>query len=110
VAAEAAALTQRVTAGQTTTGLTSSSPSAAYGSPVTFTATVQVLAPAAGTATGKVTFRNGTTFLARVTLTGGVARLTTAALPRGALTITAAYAGDANFLASSAPTVAQEIR
>jgi hypothetical protein len=110
VASPAVTLSLRVNAGQTTTALTSSSPSVAVGSAVTFTATVQVVAPAAGTPTGLVTFRRGTTTLARVALNNGVARFTTTALPRGAQTISAVYAGDTNFLTSTAPSIIQDVR
>ena len=73
---------------------------------MTFTATVAVASPGAGTPTGTVTFKDGTTTLGTGTLstTGGVttATFTTAdARPLGSHSITAVYGGGTNDLAST---------
>jgi len=63
---------------------------------------VTVVAPGSGTATGAVTFRDGGTSIGTGALDGsGVATLTTTQLATGNHTITADYAGDTNFSASS---------
>jgi alpha-tubulin suppressor-like RCC1 family protein len=90
-----AAVSVSVAKRTSTTTLTASKNPAALGTAVTLTATV-------GTgATGNVVFKNGTATIATVALTNGVA--TTAFTPSvaGTLPITAAYAGDANFNAST---------
>ncbi|HVB08780.1 MAG TPA: Ig-like domain-containing protein [Bacillota bacterium] len=78
----------------------------ALGQPVTFTATVTVTAPGAGTPTGSVTFADGATTLgtAALSTTNGTtaATLTTSKLPAGPQTITATYGGDTDFTGSSA--------
>ena len=76
---------------------------------VTFTATVAVVAPGAGTPTGTVTFTDGSTTLGTASLSAsGTASLTTAQLPAGPQTITASYAGNTDLLGSSA-TLTQRV-
>ena len=95
----------------TTTSLTSSPNPSKVGQSVTFTATVTVVAPGAGTATGTVTFKDGATPLGTGTLNGaGVATFATAALSVGHHTITAVYGGDASFNASTSNTVDQVVQ
>ncbi len=79
--------------------VTSSTTSAVFGQPVTFTATVVAVNPADGTPTGTVTFQEGSTTLASsITLdTNGQATFTTLTLAVGSNTITAVYSGDLNF-------------
>ena len=77
---------------------------------MTFTATVTIVAPGAGTATGTVTFMDGATTLGTGTLSGGVATFTTATLSVGNHNITAVYGGDASFNASTSNTVDQEVQ
>ena len=79
--------------------VTSSTTSAVFGQPVTFTATVVAVNPADGTPTGTVTFQEGSTTLASsITLdTNGQATFTTSTLAVGSNTITAVYSGDLNF-------------
>ena len=77
---------------------------------MTFTATVTVQAPGAGTATGTVTFMDGATTVGTGTLTGGVAAFTTAALAVGHHNVTAVYGGDASFNASTSNTLDQEVQ
>src|ERR1700722_14909553 len=91
----------------TKTTITSSSPSATYDSPVTFTVHVS-----AGTAIpdGSVTFldRSNGTFLDTTALTDGEAPFTTAALAVGARPIVAEYSGSTSYAPSksAATTVA----
>ena len=99
---ESAPLTQTVNRAQTTTALTSSVTPSVFGQPVTFEATVSVVAPGAGTPTGTITFKaNGTPIGTSVLNGSGVASFTTSALAVGSHSITAAYEGDANFADSS---------
>ncbi|MDR3437253.1 Ig-like domain repeat protein [Telmatospirillum sp.] len=75
----------------TTTSLSPSATTPAYGASVTLTATV-----AGGSSpSGAVTFMNGATTLGTGTISGTTATLTTASLPAGANSLTAVYAGDA---------------
>ncbi|HLK62359.1 MAG TPA: Ig-like domain-containing protein [Bryobacteraceae bacterium] len=81
-----------------TTALTASLPNPVpSGQPLTLTATVTP-----STATGIVQFFDNGNNLGSVTLVNGVASITTSTLASGNHIITAAYAGDANFNASSA--------
>jgi hypothetical protein len=105
------ALTQVVNPA-TTTALTSSANPSVSGQNVTFTATV---APTSGTGTptGTVTFLDGTTTLGTGTLNGsGVATFATTSttpLSVGTHSITARYAGDANFGSSTSSAVSQVV-
>ena len=90
----------------TSTSLGSAANPAAFGQPVTFTATVS---SASGTPTGKVTFMNGSEILHTATLAGSVASYVTAKLPVGTASITAAYAGNAKFAGSTSAALAQEV-
>ncbi len=98
--------TGTLSVGLSTTSMTVSSipnPSA-YGSPVTFTARVT---PSA--ATGTVTFMDGATTLGTGTLSGGTATFGTSALALGSHSITAAYAGNANFGPSTSSALTQTV-
>jgi hypothetical protein len=88
----------------TTTGLSASSNSINIGQPVTFTATVTSTfgTPPNGEL---VTFKKGTKILGTGSLTSGVATFTTSALPLGANAVTASYAGDGTFAASTSAAV-----
>ena len=92
-------------AASTTTVSASPSP-ATSGAPVTLTITVS---SSAGTPTGSVTCLDGTTSLGTVTLSSGVATLSTSTLATGAHAITCAYAGSANFSASTSATLTETI-
>lgn len=81
------------------TTLTSSANPSTFGQPVTFTAAVT---STGGTPTGNVTFNSDGNPLSTAALVGGQATMTTSALPTGNHTISAYYAGDPNFLTSSA--------
>ncbi|HMC72352.1 MAG TPA: Ig-like domain-containing protein, partial [Mycobacteriales bacterium] len=98
---------QTVDKAATQTVVTSSANPAAYGSPVTFTATVSA---GAVPPNGIVTFKNGRTTLGSVSLDpSGQATLTTSALTQASNSITASYAGSTNFLASTSPPFTQSL-
>lgn len=102
-------LAQTVNKAVTSTAVSSSLNPSTYGQSVTFTATVQ---PASGSSpTGTVTFLDGTTQLGTGNLSGGSAQFTTAgtALIAGAHSITARYAGDANFAGSTSAVLMQTV-
>jgi hypothetical protein len=84
-----------------------------WGQMVTLTATVDVVAPGAGTATGTVEFFNGTVSLGQTALTvvegKAMASLSTTALAVGSHAIAATYAGDGNFEGSASPSLAQSV-
>jgi len=95
------ALSQVVAQGNTVTTVSGSPNPASLGQPITFTATVSAVAPAAGTPSTTVTFFDGATPIGSGMLAGGQASFTTSALSVGAHSITAVYSGDANFLGST---------
>jgi hypothetical protein len=89
-----------------TTALSASTKAITVGASVKFTATVT--GPSGNTTipTGTVTFMDGTTALGPGTLSSaGVATYTTTTLPTGSDSITAVYAGDANFNGSTSAAV-----
>jgi Ca2+-binding RTX toxin-like protein len=100
-----AALTFKVSQDTMTTTVSAAPTASVYGQSVTFTATVAVSSPGAGTPTGTVTFKNGTTTLGTGTLstTKGVttATFSTSTLALGSYSITAVYAGDTDDLTST---------
>ena len=86
----------------TTTSLSSSANPSNFNQAVTFTATVSAVAPGAGAPTGTVTFSEGGSSIGTATLDStGAASFTTSSLAAGTHAITASYAGDANFNAST---------
>lgn len=100
------ALVQFVHASGSTTALGSSPNPSNAGQPVTFTATVAAAPPGSGTPTGMVTFQDGNTVLAQVPLNSSrVASFSTSGLALGSHTVTAVYASDTTFAASSRSTV-----
>ena len=103
-ASTAASVQVVVSAPKTTTTitLTATPSSSTYGQAVTLTATLSPFSAGSSTTNGEsVSFSNGSTALGTGTLASGVATLTTSTLPAGSNSITASYAGDANFAASS---------
>ncbi|SDF67069.1 beta strand repeat-containing protein [Terriglobus roseus] len=88
--------------------LAASPTSAPIGVPVTLTASLTPNAAGALTTNGKtVTFSSGSTSLGTETLNNGVAILSLTSLPLGSNSITANFAGDADFAAvTSSPVVA----
>ena len=92
-----------VNKGTPTIALVSSASSVTAGTSLTFTAT---LAGAGAKPTGSVTFFNGATSLGSGTINAsGVATYSTKTLPTGKATITAKYAGDANYLTATSSAV-----
>lgn len=69
--------------------------------PVTFTATVSVVAPGSGAPTGVVQFFDGGTLLGSAPLVAGTAALTTNGLIAGSHAISATYCGDGSFTTST---------
>lgn len=96
----------------TTTTLTTSAASTVTGQSVTFTATVAVVAPGAGTPTGNVIFRDSTTgvVLGTSALVGNRATLTTSALSAGTYRVVAEYQGDGQFVTSASTAVVQTVK
>lgn len=90
----------------TTTVLVSSVNPSAPGQAVTFTATVTSggITPA-----GTVSFNDGGAAIGSATLAGGIATLTTSALTAGTHTITAVYAGNGTFKASTSAALLQAV-
>jgi len=106
VGSTSAALTQTVNKAATHTTVTSSANPASYHQTITFTATVSSF----GVPAGSVTFKDGATVLGTRTLNAaGVATISTNALAIGNHSITAVYAGNADFLASTSPARSQTI-
>jgi len=116
------AVTFTITPAQTSLTLSASPPSAPTGSSVTFTATLTSAAFAgalgANFPTGSILFSNGNTQLGPAALVGtaitpsgisSIATFTTSALPSGTNSITAQYAGDVNYSASSSSPVSVSI-
>ena len=93
---------QTVNKASTATTLSSSANPSTINQSVTFTATVNVVAPGAGTPTGSVTFNDGSNALATVPLSSnGTATFTTSTLTVNSHSITAVYSGDASFNGST---------
>jgi MYXO-CTERM domain-containing protein len=105
----AAAITQTVNAASTTTAVTPSSNPSQFGSAVTFTATVNVVSPGAGTPSGTVSFLDGETVLGSASISGGSAVFSTSALSVGSHSIKAAYAGGGGYAASTSATLTQVV-
>jgi hypothetical protein len=94
--------TANITAASTLNAITSSLNPASPGSNITFTATLSVVSPGAGTPTGNVIFKDGATAFGTNALNGSaVAAFSTTLLSHGSHTITAGYAGDGNFFGST---------
>jgi hypothetical protein len=103
-------LKQNVNQAKSKTTLSSSVNPSVFGQVVTFTATVTAVAPGSGTPSGTVNFMDGTTVIASGTLDStGTATFTTSTLSVGTHAIKAAYAGDADFAASTSNTVKQKV-
>src|SRR5207244_9006304 len=93
---------QVVNKASTSTALTSSTNTSVFGQAVTFTATISVTAPGAGTPSGTVQFQidgGNVGSPVNVRTTGGVATasFSIATLAVGSHTVTARYSGDDNF-------------
>jgi len=102
----AAPKTQQVDKAGTTTALTDAPAPTVSGQAVTFTATVDVVAPGAGSPTGGVQFNvDGQPYGTAVPLSGDTATLTISNLSTGNHDIDATYNGDDDFASSSSATV-----
>jgi fibronectin-binding autotransporter adhesin len=105
-----AALSQTVNPATSTTTLESSPNPAAFGEEITFTITVQPLAPGVGIPTGTVVLLEGDQVLGTATIdANGQATFMLNALAVGTHVLTASYAGDGNFAASLSAELVQEI-
>jgi hypothetical protein len=106
-------LTQTISSADTTTALQSGTNPSVATQPVTFTATVTVASPGAGTPTGTADFKNGTAAIAGCTgqpvAVDGTATCTTSALPVGTDSVTAVYNGDGTFNSSTSSAVSQVV-
>ena len=105
-AGSSASCSETVTALPSTSVLSVTPTSSAYGSPVKLTATVSP-GNALGTTTpsGTVTFYNGGSSVGTATLANGVASLTLSTLPGGNDSLTCTYSGSSVYAASSCNTV-----
>jgi hypothetical protein len=107
---DAAPVTQTVKPAATSTTLDSSVDPSVYGQPVTFTATVAVAAPGAGTPTGSVQFDvDGTPYGVAVPMTGTTASLTISSLGTGNHDVTATYIGNDDFAPSTSTGLTQGV-
>jgi hypothetical protein len=68
VTSTSSSVREKINKASTTTTLSSSVNPSSFGQPVTFTATIGVVAPGAGTPTGTVTFKDGSKMLGTATL------------------------------------------
>src|SRR2546422_1973861 len=111
-ASTSAALTQTVNKASTATTLTSSVNPSVFGQSVTFTATVTVTAPGAGSPTGTVNFVDGATNIGSCSLPAAApfsCTFSTSALSVATHSITATYVGDGNFNTSTSAAVSQVV-
>ena len=92
-------LTETITKAATSIVLTSSPYASRYGQPVAFYAAVK--SATSGTPAGTVTFKDGSTVMGTGTLSLGHAKFTTLKLTVGTHSLTAVYAGNANFAGST---------
>lgn len=103
-------LAQTVNKASTATTLSSSANPSTLNQSVTFTATVGVTAPGAGTPTGSVTFNDGSNALTTVPLnSNGTATFTTSTLAVNSHSVTAVYSGDSSFNGSTG-TLTQNVQ
>jgi large repetitive protein len=104
-------LAHQVNQAATSTTVVSSDLSTDPGESVTFTATVTVTAPGAGTPTGQVRFFDGANQIgSNSALNGsGVATLSTTSLASGSHSITAVYLGSTNFAGSTSSDITQVV-
>jgi hypothetical protein len=104
----AATITEAVNVIGTTTSVVSSLNPSAFGSAVTFTATVTPASNAGPGPSGTITFTDGSTTLGTATLTASghnsVASLTVSSLAVGAHSINATYSGAADYAGSTTAT------
>ena len=105
-----AAVAQAVEAAPTGVSLSASLPTLTFGSGVQLTAAVAPTGSGIVVPTGQVTFYDGSTILGNGTLDAtGQATLSASGLAVGTHSLTASYAGDGNYLASTTPAPTVEI-
>jgi hypothetical protein len=106
------ALTESIGQASSAVALASSADPSLTGQSLTFTATVTAVEPGTGVPTGSVTFyADGTALGAPVALDAtGKATTTTSSLATGIRAITAAYAGDTNFIGAGSQSLTQDVR
>jgi hypothetical protein len=102
-------ITHVVIRGQTKTNVAATQSSAVYGQTARFMVTTVALAPASGQPTGSVTILADGVPLGTVPMVNGTATFETTAFHPGVKSITATYAGDANFEGSTASAIQQNI-
>jgi len=104
-ASKSSTITQTVGKSGTTITLASSPSTSSFGVAVTFTATIAPSVPGGEI----VTFYDGSTSIGTGTISAGKATLVSSTLSAGSHSITAKYAGDANFGASTSNAVTQTV-
>jgi hypothetical protein len=92
----------------TSTAVTSSSNPAGVGQSITLTVTVMHVFDA-GAITGGVVFYDGANALSNASIASGQATISTSSLLVGTHSITAAYAGDSNYLASNSAVLVETV-
>ncbi len=99
-------MTQKIHANATTVAVNSSASPASFGQTVTFTANVSSVPAGAGTPTGMVTFQDGATIIGQAPLnSSGAVAVSAPGLAPGSHNISAIYASDTQFAASSGSLV-----
>ena len=94
-------MVQVVHNGASATTVTATPNPSNLGQSVTFNVTVASVPTGGAAPTGQVTLTQGSTVLTQLTLSNGLASFATSALPAGSSTITASYAGDSSYSAST---------
>src|SRR5580698_10422484 len=94
-------MVQVVHGSASTTSVTATPNPSNAGQSVAFNVTVASVPTGGATPTGQVTLTQGSTVLTQLTLSNGLASFATSALPAGSTTITASYAGDSSYSAST---------
>jgi len=102
-------LTQTVSKVVTKTTVVSSPNPSVFSQLVTFTTSVNPVAPGTGTPVGTVTFKNGAAVLGTRTLISGKATFSTAALTPGVHSITVVYNGSVDFNSSASAVITQTV-
>src|SRR5262249_21308297 len=109
-ASTSAVVTVTVNRAATAVALASSVNPAVPGQAVTFTATVAVVAPGAGTPTGTVTFMDGNVVLGTGAVgADGTAMFTTSFAAAGGHAITAVYNGNATLQTSTSQALTEQV-
>ena len=94
-------MVQVVHNGGSSTAVTATPNPSNLGQSVTFNVTVASVPTGGAAPTGQVNLTQGSTVLTQLTLSNGLASFATSALPAGSTTITASYAGDSSYSAST---------